>query len=134
MNRRTILQSGALAAGSAATGGVWSGAARASVRTEAAGEPITGRLVACLSIASAGGATARVVELDAASQPVRDVAHREFAANSVTAAHAETDALALDAAARSWGVPAQACRIGPGQIALVDGSRAVSYVVWTEVA
>lgn len=137
LHRRTMLQSGALAAGSLALGGAfWTDPARAEAGPGAAetAEPITGRLVAWLVIDAERGASLRLAELDASRQPLREVATANVPASSVTAAWEEANARAVVAMARSWQVAPSECDIGHGQIVHPASGRSVPYAVWTDFA
>jgi ABC-type protease/lipase transport system fused ATPase/permease subunit len=135
LNRRAVLQSGALVAGALAIGaGAWDDGARAQ-SSLVAGEtetPIAGRLTAWVGIDAERGAWLRLVEL-AAPGP-RDVLATALAAGSVTSTLTEADAMALGAVARSWHVPQAECAIGHGCIVHRSSGRSVPYGVWADFA
>ena len=137
LNRRAVLQSGALAAGSWALGGALrADPARASAASGVAetAPPITGGLVAWLVIDAGRGASLRLAELDATRRPVREIATATFPAASVTAACGEANARVIAATARSWQVASSECGIGHGRILHPASGRSVPYAVWIDFA
>ena len=137
LNRRVVLQSGALAAGALAFGGaLWSGPASAGpagADVAEAATPITGRLVAWLVIETEQGASLRLADVGAA-RGAREIASVTLPASSVMAASAEANARAVAAAARSWGVRPADCAIGHGCIVHPASERSVPYGVWIDFA
>jgi hypothetical protein len=134
LHRRTVLQSGAFAAGAFAFGGgLWNGAASAAPVAPDMAPPITGRLVAWLVIDAEREASLRLAELDAA-RPTREIASVTLPASSVMALSAEANARAVTAAARSWQVPPADCAIGHGCIVHPGSGRSVPYAVWIDFA
>ncbi len=134
LNRRTVLQSGAFAAGAFAFGGtIWNSPASAGPVASDLSPPITGRLVAWLVIDAERGASMRLAELDA-GHASREIAAVTLPACSVTAAGAEADAQAVLAAAQAWRVPPAECVIGRGRIVHPASKRSVPYAVWIDFA
>ncbi len=134
LNRRTVLQSGALAAGAFAFGGVlWTSPASAGAAMGEAARPITGRLVAWLVIEAEREASLRLAELGAES-PAREIVSTTLPATSITAVSAEANAWAIAAVARSWDVPPAECAIGHGRIVHPASGQSVPYTVWIDFA
>ncbi len=137
LNRRTVLQSGALAAGAFAFGGaLWSNPATAGPAGPAVAEaapPITGKLVGWLIIEPEKGASLRLADVNEARE-AREIASVTLQAASVMAASAEANARAVAAAARSWRVPPADCAIGHGRIVHPASGRSVPYAVWIDFA
>ncbi|HJS87735.1 MAG TPA: hypothetical protein VJ779_19955 [Acetobacteraceae bacterium] len=134
LHRRTVLQSGAFAAGAFAFGGaLWDGSASAAPAAPESVPPITGRLIAWLVIDVERETSLRLAELDAA-RPAREIASITLPAPSVMAASAEANAWAVAAVAQSWRVPPSECAIGHGCIVHRASGRAVPYAVWIDFA
>ena len=138
MHRRTLLQSGAALAGPLALG-VWPRPSHAApVAAEAAAPPVSGTLAAWVVVEPDRGATVRLVQLDAASRPARQVAAADLTlANSGTSLQQvcqRAHAMALEAVARSWGVPTAECIASRGRIAHEGRGQAVGYTLWVDVA
>lgn len=137
--RRTLLQSGAAFAGPLALAGMWPSPSRAAPAVaEAAQVPLSGTLAGWVAVEPDRGPTIRLVQLDAASRPVREVAAAELgsaeAGTSLQAICRRAHAMALETVARSWGVPASECIAGSGRIAHEGRGRAVGYALWVDVA
>jgi hypothetical protein len=132
LSRRTVLQSGAFAAGAIAFGGgLWNGSASAGPVAHEAVPPITGRLVAWLAIEAERGAALRLAEIGA-SGVTREIASATLPASSVTAAGDEANAWAVTEVARSWRVPPAECALGRGCIVHPASGRSVPYAVWID--
>ncbi len=135
LNRRAVLQSGALAAGALAlSGGAWSGSAQAG-NVPVAGEadrPIAGRLTAWLAIDFDRGARLRLVELETTSHTPREIVAAQLPAGSVMTAASEANLTALAAVAQSWRVAPADCAIGHGCIVHRPSGRSVPYGVWAD--
>ena len=137
--RRTLLQSGAALAGPLALAGVWPRSSYAApAAAEAAEPPVSGTLAGWVVIEPDHGATVRLVQLDAASRPVRQVAAADLTlANSGTSLQQvchRAHAMALEAVARSWGVPPAECIAGRGRIVHATRQRSVGYTLWVDIA
>ena len=137
--RRTPLQSGAALAAPLALAGVWRRSSRAApVAAEAAELPVSGTLAAWVVVEPDRGATIRLVQLDAASQPVWQVAAADLTladpGASLQQVSQRANEMAVKAVAWSWGVPAAECNAGPGRIAHAAGQHLVGYVRWLDLA
>ena len=133
LHRRTVLQSGAFAAGAFAFGGLWTDSASAAPVVPEAVSPITGRLVGWLVVDAEREASLRLAELHAA-RPAREIASVTLPAASVAALGAEANARAVAAAACSWDVPPADCALGRGCIVHPASGRSVPYAVWVDFA
>lgn len=139
--RRSVLQTGALAAGTLTLGGLGARTAQAAPDPAAPLAPLSGALAAWVRLESEGGAEIRLVQLGPAGQPVRKLAGARLSeadlggsgpgGGKLRRACAGAEVLTREVAARSWGVPAAACATTPGRIAC--GDRAVRYTVWVDV-
>src|SRR5689334_14972378 len=111
LNRRTVLQSGALAAGALAAGGLWLAPLHAGAPGTAAAQqiPITGRRIGWLRIDPGRPALLSLVEFGPAG-PVREIASTSLADGSVDAITREAMEVAAVSVARSWGIPRREVR------------------------
>ncbi len=144
-NRRALLQTGAMAAGTLAMlGGTVPGTA---AQTAGAAPAMTGSLLAWVIVRPEDGAEIRLVHMDdnggvvGQSAPVNLSAselhaggERVSAWGQMRAACARAQDLAVATAARAWGVPADSCAVLPGRIVHAATGRAVGYKVWVETA
>ncbi|MDA8252221.1 MAG: hypothetical protein M0Z28_24070 [Rhodospirillales bacterium] len=135
LDRRALLQAGAVALGTLATGLP----RRGQAATLPAPEPLVGSLVAWVVLRPEDGADIRLAHLDLSGRlrgqaaPVLVPARALSAPAMLRDACRRAQAEAVSAAARSWGVPAAACRVVPGAIRHASG-RSVGYAVWAEIA
>ncbi len=138
--RRTLLQSGAALAGPLVLGGVWprSGQAAPPVTAEPAEPPLSGTLAGWVTVEPDSGATVRLMQLDAASRPVRQAAAAELtfadSGASLQQVCRRAHDLALDTVARSWRVPKAECVASRGRIAHAGTGREVGYTLWVDIA
>jgi len=137
--RRTLLQSGAALAGPLALARAWPRSSHvAPVAAGPAEQPLSGVLAGWVVVDPDHGATVRLVQLDAASRPVRQVAAAELTlADSGASLHQlgrRAHEIAVEAVARSWGVPAGECVASRGRIMHERRQRVVGYTLWVDVA
>jgi hypothetical protein len=137
--RRTLLQSGAALAGPLALGATWPRSSHAApVTAEPADAPLSGMLAAWVVVEPDRGATVRLVQLDAASRPVRQVAAADLthpaSGASLQQVCQRAHAMAMEAVARSWGVPAGECVASRGRIVHEGRQCSVGYTLWVDVA
>lgn len=133
--RRTLLQSGALLAGPLAVAGFWPRPGYAApVAAEAAGPPMSGTLVGWVVVEPDRGASIRLVQLDAKARPIRQVAAANVSAGaSLDQFGQRAHAMAVEAVARSWGVPAAECVADRGRIVHAGQRREIACALWTDV-
>jgi hypothetical protein len=101
-------------------------------------QPLSGVLAGWLVVEADHGATVRFVQLDAASRPLRDIAAHDLTLAemgvSLNQLCRRAHELALDVVARSWGVSASDCSIGPGRIEHAGRGQVVGYTLWVDMA
>lgn len=139
MPRRTLLQTGAVLAGPLAFAGAWPRSSHAApAAAEAAEPPVSGMLAGWVVVEPDRGATVRLVQLDAASRPVRQVAAADLtladAGVSLQQVCQRAHEMAVEAVARSWGVPTAECIASQGRIAHEGRQQAVGYTLWVDIA
>ena len=136
--RRTLLQSGAALAGPLALAGVWPRPSHAApVVAEPTESPISGTLAGWVVVEPDRGAKVRLVQLDAASRPVRQVAAADLtladSGASLQQVCQRAHAMALETVARSWNVPTSECIAGHGRIVHAARQHSVGYTTWVDV-
>ncbi len=139
LNRRMLLQSGAALAGPFALAGVWPRSSHAMpLAAEPTEPPVSGTLAGWVVVEPDHGATVRLVQLDAASRPIRQVAAKDLIVGESGASLQQVcqraHEMALEAVARSWGVPTAECIAGHGRIAHEGRQRSVGYTIWVDIA
>ena len=137
--RRLLLQSGAALAGPLALAGIWPQSIRAAPGAAGVEDaPLSGMLAGWLVIEPDHGAAVRLVQLDEASRPVRQIAAADVALAEVGTPLQQlcqrAHAVALEAVARSWSVPAAECAVSRGRIAHEGRGQAIGYTLWVDVA
>lgn len=135
--RRTLLQSGAVLAGPLASG-IWPQSSHAvPVAAAPAEPPLSGTLAGWVVVEPDRGATVRLVQLDAASRPMRQVAAADLtledAGASLQQVCQRAHDVALEAVARSWGVPMAECVASHGRIVHKERGRTIGYTLWVDV-
>jgi hypothetical protein len=144
MARRSLLQSGALAAVGLGLGTAWPGQGQARPATEPAAElpPRGGLLVAWVQLDPLRGGTVRLAARRTPAATPVELAIRDFplptrgsAASPGLLPEAARQAgdFARQTVARTWRVPGEGCRIEPGRIVCVADGRSVAYRVWVDV-
>jgi hypothetical protein len=128
--RRALLQGGATVGCLAFVGLPGTSAVAA---TTPGAEPLAGALVGWLVIAPDGGGRIRLVEMDADSNPVRQVSEETIAPSAALAGVArQASAAAVRAAAASWQVPEAACTCAQGRIDHRQSGRTIPFTIWTD--
>jgi hypothetical protein len=133
MDRRTLLQSGALAIGSLALGGVWShpaGAAVPAAATPGVG-PLAGPVLAWMIYDPDREGVVRVFEL-VDGQPARLLAAASIPLLPLATASLRAQELAVRVVAGAWSLPQGACEVRPGCIATTG--RTVDFRLWVDFA
>lgn len=145
-NRRALLQSGALAAGTLAASGFFSGTPQAAIAPGGGAAPLEGALVAWVLLHPEAEAEIRLAHLDAKGRllgqaPLLRVAAKELteqgrrlsAWGQMRQACARAQIRAIGVAAHSWGVPAQGCEVRPRRIVHQAAGRSIGYGVWADM-
>lgn len=136
--RRTVLQAGAALVAPLALAGIWSQPGRAaSTATVVAGPPVSGTLAAWVVVEPDLGAMVRLIQLDAASRPVREVAIVHLTLPETGASLHQVcqraHEMAMEVVARSWKVSSAECVASPGRIAHKGLAYSVGYTLWADV-
>lgn len=129
MDRRMLLQSAALAAGSLAVGGSWVPQAGAAVPAEEG--KIAGPVLAWLIYDPDRGSTVRLVEFGS-GEPARELAATSFPLLTPAAASRKAQELAVGTIAAAWKVPQAACEVRHDCIAHPTSGRTVGYRLWVD--
>ncbi len=136
MLRRTVLQSGVALAAPLAFAGLCSRPSHAA--PSAIEPPLSGTLAGWVVVEPDYGATVRLVQLDAASQPVRHIATSRLTLAETGASFQQVcqraHELAVDMVARSWSVPSADCVVSRSRIAHEETGHSVGYTFWADVA
>ncbi len=131
LHRRVVLHGGMAVAGFLALTG--SQFTPAVVASPAGSAPLTGALVGWLVMAPDGGGRIGLFDVDAESGPARQVAMEAIVPmSSVAGAARQATAVAVRAAAASWGVPAEDCTCGWGRIEHRSSGRSIPFKIWTD--
>jgi hypothetical protein len=141
--RRSILQSGALAAAALGLGTQWPKAARAAAGGPGTGglAPVTGMVAAWVSLDLQHGAAIRLAQLAGAGQAPLEIADGKVALATLSSdaggilqsVAAAASSLAIATVARSWNVSSAALRLEPGRIVHVETGRSVNYRAWIDI-
>ncbi len=130
LDRRTLLRSGATVGCLAFTG---LGTEPASASSPAGAAPLTGALVGWLVVAPDGGGQVNLLQVDAQSHPVRQVAVEAIQSmTSIAGAARQASAAVLRYVATSWQVSATDCTCGWGRIEHRQSGRSVRFTIWTD--
>lgn len=145
VSRRGVLQSGAFA-GALSLVGLGGSHAEAHPALSAAGRRDLDMIAAHIRLDLARGATIRVVELDSSQRAVRDFAMTQVPVAALYAGGIPTrsgdpvgrvceraQALAVQAAAQEWRVPASGCRADPAGIVHPASGRRAAYRAWIDI-
>ncbi len=133
IDRRTLLQSGSVAAAAVAVGGFRpTRAEEAPLPTASAGATLFGPLVAWVVLDLDRGGVIRLVALDDPAQPKRTIATEVVPLMSPVAAARRARDLAVETVAASWGVRPESCVAEFNRIAHPTSGRAIGYAVWSD--
>ena len=135
--RRTMLQAGAAVA-VPLLAGFWPSPSEAAPGvSESAVPPVSGMLAGWVVVEPDHGAAVRLMQLDAASKPVRQIAGADLSLAETGASLQQVcqraHEMTLEAVARSWGVPMAECVVSQGRIAHEGRGQSVRYTLWTDV-
>ena|SRR5579875_2445559 len=144
-NRRALLQTGAVAAGTLAiVGAAVPGAAAVA---SAPAPSLSGSLLAWVVLRPEDRAEIRLAHMDPNEQVIGQSAPLDLAVSDLyaggervsawgqmRAACARAQDLAVRIAANAWGVAAENCAVEPGRIVHVASGRSVGFRVWAEFA
>lgn len=137
--RRGVMQSAFVAAASYGLRAIWPSPAPAAESDAACIPPVTGRVVAWVTLDFARGATMRLAHMEENGASVQEIASRHLEAGDISLADplrgavAAAGGFAAQIVARSWDVPSHACRIEPHRIVDTRSGRSVGYMVWLDV-
>jgi len=99
---------------------------------------VSGTLAGWVVVEPDHGATVRLVQLDAASRPVRQIAASRLTLAETGASFQQVcqhgHELIVDMVAHSWSVPAAECLVSRGRIAHDGTGHSVGYTFWADVA
>jgi hypothetical protein len=132
LKRRTLLGSGATVSCLAFIG---LEIEPTSATSPAGSSPLTGVLVGWLVIAPDGGGQITLLQVDAESRPVRQIAVGAIQpTTSIAGAARQASTAVLRFAATSWQVLDTDCNCGWGRIEHRQSGRSIPFAIWTDFA